>query len=244
MPNAQSAPEAARSDSTEQGEPKRLAEASQEQATAADNAQTTSEAPEARTTAASTPQAAETQAVGGISGSAAQLFLVGQGPEATAGDAGIGSSSAMAANGMQTEDRAAAVPEAAPLPGSLAEEPQQSAPDPQLLLKQHFPAWRRPRVGSAEYHLLPLEAKVAILERLTGHLLDVHAVRQVTATPWQCQDLSSTTAPGRSGSVLRPCWASSSPSFGCRFAPLHALASPISVQNFAFVFAGDRPARG
>ena len=31
-----------------------------------------------------------------------------------------------------------------------------------------------------EFHALPLEQKVAILDRLTGHLLDVHSVREVS----------------------------------------------------------------
>ena len=44
----------------------------------------------------------------------------------------------------------------------------------------HPPA--SPRGGvrlGREFHALPLEQKVAILDRLTGHLLDVHSVREV-----------------------------------------------------------------
>ena len=58
-------------------------------------------------------------------------------------------------------------------------EGSQPEADTRALLKQHFPAWRKTKEASAEYHMLPVEVKALILERLTGHLLDVHSVRQV-----------------------------------------------------------------
>ena len=40
-----------------------------------------------------------------------------------------------------------------------------------------------------EFHALPLEQKVAILDRLTGHLLDVHSVREVRCS---CSHMEAT----------------------------------------------------
>ena len=60
------------------------------------------------------------------------------------------------------------------------------------------PAPPSPRGGGRlgrEFHALPLTEKVAILDRLTGHLLDVHSVREVS----RLQQSRNT--------VQRVCWA-------------------------------------
>jgi len=70
-----------------------------------------------------------------------------------------------------------------------------------------------------EFHALPMEQKVAILDRLTGHLLDVHSVREVGClqerivhcTALHCTGISTRELRGRSVPMICICQQSAGP---------------------------------